>query len=344
MGAVPVRTGSVGRSGRLRRDPPLRALCRCRRRVRWRVTARPAGLLWLATSVVLTCAAVGAAVVLAPRAGGSPDAGLAWMLFVGSSVHVAATGWLFTDPGLRAHVAGRRSRYLWAPVGLLATGALLAVTLNPRTMAWVLLPLLAWQLHHFQKQNLGQAALVTASLGLSSLRPHERRAICTTGAAGIAGVCAHPALLQLDVRLPLSGYLALAATLLLALGVAAGSYALARRPGSDRPATFCAVYGLALLFPLPIFLFTSPYAAVAGMTMAHGLQYLLLMGLLAAGTASSSPRRGACPVGDCRLGRDGPEPGLPSAQLELAPAPLLRVLSRISGRALRRRRRHLAPP
>ena len=106
MGAVPVRTGSVGRSGRLRRDPPLRALRRCRRRVRWRVTARPAGLLWLATSVVLTCAAVGAAVVLAPRVGGSPDAGLAWMLFVGSSLHVAATGWLFTDPGLRAHVAG----------------------------------------------------------------------------------------------------------------------------------------------------------------------------------------------------------------------------------------------
>jgi len=216
------------------------------------------------------------------------------MLFVGSSVHVAATGWLFTDPGLRAHVAGRRGRYLWAPVGLLATGALVAVTLNPRTMAWVLLPLLAWQLHHFQKQNLGQAALVTASLGLSSLRPHERRAICTTGAAGIAGVCAHPALLQLDVRLPLSGYLALAATLLLAIGVAAGSYALARRPGSDRPATFCAVYGLALLFPLPIFLFTSPYAAVAGMTMAHGLQYLLLMGLLAAGARRR--RIGAVPA------------------------------------------------
>ncbi len=42
------------------------------------------------------------------------------------------------------------------------------------------------------------------------------------------------------------------------------------------------MYGLALLFPLPIFVFGSPYAAVAGMTMAHGLQYLLLMGLVAA--------------------------------------------------------------
>ena len=52
------------------------------------------------------------------------------------------------------------------------------------------------------------------------------------------------------------------------------------------------MYGVALLFPLPIFVFSSPYAAVAGMTMAHGLQYLLLIGLVAAG---DEPRK--------RLGR-----------------------------------------
>ncbi len=45
------------------------------------------------------------------------------------------------------------------------------------------------------------------------------------------------------------------------------------------------MYALALLFPLPIFVFTSPYAAVAGMTMAHGFQYLLLVGLVATGSA-----------------------------------------------------------
>ena len=44
------------------------------------------------------------------------------------------------------------------------------------------------------------------------------------------------------------------------------------------------IYAFALLFPLPLFLFTSPYAAVAGMTVAHGLQYLLLVVLVAAGT------------------------------------------------------------
>ncbi|MFL6173176.1 MAG: hypothetical protein ACJ716_09840, partial [Marmoricola sp.] len=33
---------------------------------------------------------------------------------------------------------------------------------------------------------------------------------------------------------------------------------------------------------LPVFLFSSPYAAVAGITVAHGLQYLLLVGMLSA--------------------------------------------------------------
>ena len=176
--------------------------------------------LWLWASVFVTCGALAACVVLAPTSGGSPDVGLAWLLFVGSSVHVASTGWLFTNPAIRRFAWQRRGRYVWAPVGLVAGGILLSATVSPRVMAWAVLLLLAWQLHHFQKQNLGQVALVGASLGLGSLRRGERAAICTTGAAGIGGVCAHPALLQLDVRPPLGGYLALLATALLVVGVA----------------------------------------------------------------------------------------------------------------------------
>ena len=43
------------------------------------------------------------------------------------------------------------------------------------------------------------------------------------------------------------------------------------------------MYATGLLFPLPIFVFTSPYAAVGGMTIAHGLRYLILMTLVALG-------------------------------------------------------------
>ena len=239
--------------------------------------------LWLWTSIVLTCGAIVACVVLAPKSGGSPDVGLAWLLFLGSSVHVASTCWLWTDASVRGYAWERHGRYFWAPCGLVTAGITLSGVASPRLVAWAVLLVLAWQFRHFQKQNLGLVALTGASLGLASLRRGERTAICTTGAAGIAEVCAHPGLLQLDVRLPLSGYLALLATALLAAGVAGGTLALTRRPRSDRPVRFCVVYGLALVFPLPVFVFTSPYAAVGGLTMAHGLQYLLLMGLVAAG-------------------------------------------------------------
>ena len=79
----------------------------------------------------------------------------------------------------------------------------------------------------------------------------ERTAICATGAAAIAAVCAHPALLQLDVQPPLAQYVAFSARVFLFLGLAGGTLALARRHRSDRPPRFCAMYGLALLFPLP---------------------------------------------------------------------------------------------
>ncbi len=50
------------------------------------------------------------------------------------------------------------------------------------------------------------------------------------------------------------------------------------------------MYLVALLFGAPVFVFTSPYAAIGGMTAAHGLQYLLLVGLAAAGADGGPPR------------------------------------------------------
>jgi hypothetical protein len=73
------------------------------------------------------------------------------------------------------------------------------------------------------------------------------------------------------------------ALLAFALALAAGCWCLASRERSQRPAGFCAAYLTSLAFGLPVFVFTSPYASVAGMTIAHGLQYLLLMSLVAAG-------------------------------------------------------------
>ena len=69
---------------------------------------------------------------------------------------------------------------------------------------------------------------------------------------------------------------------------------------------------MSLLFGLPVFVFASPYAAVAGLTIAHGLQYLLLMGMLAAG----GPRPG--PAAGCGWRRCATSPCIGGALLSLA--------------------------
>ena len=301
--------------------------------------------LWLGASVVLTCGALTTGIVLAPQAGGSPDIGLAWLLFLGSSVHVASTGWLFTNSDVRRFAWRQRGRYVWAPLGLVATGVLLSGIVSPRFLSWAVLLVLAWQLHHFQKQNIGQVVLAGASLGLAPVSRCERTAICATGAAAIAAVCAHPALLQLDVQPPLAQYVAFSARVFLFLGLAGGTLALASRHRSDRPPRFCAMYGLALLFPLPVFVCSSPYAAVAGMTMAHGFQYVLLMGLVAAGNAPRKRRGGVAAL--CVLavpGGDVAESEFSSARRWSAVATVLRGLSRPPRRPFRGRCRHVAPP
>jgi hypothetical protein len=244
----------------------------------------PQGWLW--TSAVLTVAGFAVAIVAAPPTGVTPARGLGWMLFVGSSMHVASTGWLFSFREVRAHAERHRTRYLTAPLVLVATAAAMAVLLSSRQLALVLLGYFAWQFFHFAKQNLGIAALAASSMRVQSLTRAERRSILGTGWTGIAALMLHPGTLQLPLTPPVGWYPTMPFQIVAAgfgCCAAAGAFALFRRPAADRPLGYCVTYSLAVCFPLPIFLFSSPYAAVGGMTIAHGLQYLVLVGMVAAG-------------------------------------------------------------
>jgi hypothetical protein len=246
------------------------------------VPGRAAPAAWLWATVLLTVGAFGAAIVLAPAVSAAPGRGLAWLLFLGSSVHVGATAWFYTVPDVRAHAWRHRTRYVWVPLALVAGAALAAVLAPAAWLGWLLLPYFAWQFFHFQKQNLGVVALAARSHGAPAPGPAERRALMAAGWAGIAGLLLRPGLLQLGVD-PGLGALFPAAGAALAGAVAAGVIALVRRPPGERPPGVWAATLVSLLFPLPIFVFRSPYAAVGGMTIAHGLQYLLLVGLTATG-------------------------------------------------------------
>ena len=240
--------------------------------------------------MTLTLGAFAAAIALAPPASAPPASGLAWLLFVGSSVHVASTGWLYTLPEVRGYARQRPARLILLPAALVAMSGAAAAVAPPATLAWCLLPYYVWQFFHFQKQNLGLAALAASSRRIVSLRPAERRAIMTAGCAGIAGLIAHPGLLQLRGGFPGLSRLYPAAAAVFAGAVVAGLAAAARRPRGDGPFWFQVVYLISLGFFLPVFVFPSPYAAVGGMTIAHGLQYLLLLGLVAAGRPQAAGR------------------------------------------------------
>jgi hypothetical protein len=224
-------------------------------------------------------------------------AGLSWLLFVGSSVHVASTGWLFTARELRAHAFRHRTRYLWVPLSLIAAAALLAMAVPQRALNVMLLAYFGWQFWHYQRQNYGLAALAAASRSAPGLAASERLALLLTGCAGGLGLLSHPKLLQLTITPGLGAALHLAfpiAALGLLSGVVLGVIALLSRPVVQRPAVLCAGYLMALLFFVPVFLFSSPYAAVGGLVIAHGFQYLLLVGLVATGGPRRADRLRLC--------------------------------------------------
>jgi hypothetical protein len=242
----------------------------------------PASERWLWATVACTIGAFVAAIVLAPASSVPAPAALTWLLFLTSSVHVASTGFLFSFPQVRRMVAANPRRYLTAPAVLVVASGAAAVLVSHSTLVWLLVAYFAWQQWHYQKQNLGIAALAALALGLRPLDATERRVLLVSGAAGIVGLVAHPSLLQLDAH-PNTGPLFAAASAVFIAAVLTGLVSLVRRASTDRPAAFTTMYLASLLFSAPVFVFSSPYAAVGGMTIAHGLQYLLLVGMVGAG-------------------------------------------------------------
>ncbi len=239
--------------------------------------------------ILLTCASLACAVVLAPPAGAQPMRALSWLLFTGSSVHVASTGWLFTVPAVRAYGREHLVRCLWAPCAIVVIAAAAAAAISPAWFQWLLLPYFGWQLFHYQKQNIGMTALAASSGRVRGLLPAERWPLLVAGWAGTAALIARPAMLGLRLGpWAVAGVIFLLAATTFMVSATAGIAALIRRPQAERPVGFCVAYLACLLFFVPAFVFGSPYAAVGGLTIAHGLQYLLLVTLIAGGDQVSA--------------------------------------------------------
>lgn len=212
----------------------------------------------------------------------SSSGALGWLLFIGTSVHVATTGCIFVLPEARSVARSNGWSSWWVPSGVIASATLASAAVAPSRMTLVLLVIFSWQFWHYQKQNLGIVGLVASSHRIGALRTPERRVIKSAGAAGVLGLVAHPQLLGIYPYAPFEPFWVLGELLLLTSAFY-GLALMACRSEGPRTAAFTAAFAMSLSFWTPMFLFESPYAAVGGMTIAHGLQYLLLTGLVLLG-------------------------------------------------------------
>jgi hypothetical protein len=207
--------------------------------------------------------------------------------FVGANFHVAASGWFFTDPGMRAHLRAHPMRYLVVPA-LLIVACVLAFQFGDKPLrGWLLAVFFSWQLWHYQKQNVGVLSFMAAGTGSGPLSAWERRTLAAAAVAGILGFFSlnKVGLSDWAPQFAQAHQLGLAVYALVPvlLGVA-----VLRTPALRQSGLRLAFLVLGASFFLPTYLFDDPMSATLGYAIAHGLQYVVFMGVVSVGKRAPS--------------------------------------------------------
>jgi hypothetical protein len=227
--------------------------------------------------LVVTVAPLALAALVAPPPFRRIGLALGLVVVVAYTGHIASSALLLRFHEVRAQLRARPSRRLGAPAVLLVALAIASGAVPVVRFSDVVLAFLAWQLWHFQKQNLGLVALVASHQPGAGLERRERIALLAAGGFGIVSLLARPNLLDLHIH-DSPTPIVLTATVGFALTVACGTAFLMRRMlGGSWSGPVSLLYAAGLLFFLPAFLFTRSLAAVTGMAIAHGMQYLWVL-------------------------------------------------------------------
>jgi len=199
--------------------------------------------------------------------------------FIGNNFHVAASSWFFTDPAMRAHFRSRPRRYFVVPALLIVGCALLFQFGDKGMRSWTLAAFFGWQLWHYQKQNVGVLSFIAAGTGSGPLSVWERRTLAAAAAAGILGLfslsqiglSAWAPQFALLHKLGAAVYVAVAVLFVIAV---------ARTPALAANPLRLAFLALGASFFLPTYLFDDAMSATTGYAYAHGLQYVVFMGIV----------------------------------------------------------------
>jgi hypothetical protein len=199
--------------------------------------------------------------------------------FLGANFHVASTGWFYTDPEMRRYLRAHFSRYVLLPALLIATSAAVFQFGDKPTRSCLLAVFFSWQLWHYQKQNVGVLSFIAAGTGSGPLSVWERRTLAAAAAAGILGFFSLTRIGLDDFAPQFEQLHQLGLVVYLLVPILLG-IAVMKTPALRASRLRLGYLVLGGLFFLPTYLFDDPMAATLGYAIAHGLQYLVFMGVV----------------------------------------------------------------
>lgn len=224
----------------------------------------------------------------------APGVGLetakAALVFV-NSLHVAATIWLYVDRRFLRVMAQHRARYVYAPLAVVLASGTVFTLAGPEVQAYWMLVYWAWQAYHYGRQNVGIYSFASIAEGRCAERaarwPLELATACAIcGTFQILGAEVSPGYLRaLFENLYRVGAVAFAGVVVL------GAFTYLRRIRESSPLQAAFFFTL-LLFFAPIFLSTNPIVAFSSYAVAHGIQYMVIVSVLAGSLVVKDGRRG----------------------------------------------------
>jgi hypothetical protein len=198
---------------------------------------------------------------------------------LGATFHVAATGWFFTDPAMRAYFRSKPGRYFVMPSLVIAASALAFQFLDRGITSYLVGAYLLWQLWHYQKQNFGLLSFISAGTDKVPLSKWERRTLTVAALPGMLGFFRFfgIGLPEYEPEFLLAHHVGFASYAVVAVFFA---IAVAKHPPLRTNGLRLAFFTYGTLFFLPTYLFPDDASAITGFALAHGLQYLVFMGVV----------------------------------------------------------------
>lgn len=224
---------------------------------------------------------------------GAPQGGLqttrSILIFLGI-VHVPVTLVLYTDRSFLRLVRESKTRYIYLPIALIIASGVIFTLGGVLVQAVATLILIGWQAHHYGRQNIGIYAFASMAQGWRP-RPTERRLLDLTTLCGVVGTFKVLGSEQVPASLHGVFDLLFRASYAVFLGAACFGVYLYLKNRRDFPLGKAVFFFTLLLFFLPLFVSPGLDGAFLSYATAHGVQYILLIAVLALNFGTTDGRR-----------------------------------------------------